>query len=99
MKWESSVTYDSNGFRQYEEGIKSKIGCFWDEFGFLIVIGGLVCLLFSCSFFAGLLSCTKSFENSGLNHEFNAWSGCLVEVQPNQWVPSDNYIYVEGSNK
>jgi hypothetical protein len=96
MKWHGYYERDENGgYIAYHEGLKSKLEDFWSGCLPILVIVGVLLLMFSCFIGVGYQSCNKGFEDSSMNHRFNFWSGCMVEAQPNQWIPSDNYIFVE----
>jgi|WetSurMetagenome_2_1015567.scaffolds.fasta_scaffold1137380_2 hypothetical protein len=96
MKWKN--TYDKDGYL-LKYGLKEKLSDLWDEFGGLaIMIVLLVGLLSFCVYFENM-GCKNAYKNSGLSSQFNIWSGCMVEVQPNQWIPSDNYIFVQSKGE
>ena len=59
----------------------------------------VVALLFGIGFFVnntlGPVGCNHAAAEIGFSYRWDIWSGCMIEVQDGQWIPLDNYRWVE----
>lgn len=44
----------------------------------------------------GPSSCNNATDQIGHPHQWTFWGGCKIEVEDGQWVPLENYEYVDG---
>lgn len=43
--------------------------------------------------------CEANTAHIGYPHNWSFWGGCQIEVTPGQWIPLDNYQYIDGVTK
>jgi hypothetical protein len=63
------------------------------KFILLIVLSLVLCLAGALAFemFTEYQACNQIT----IEHQFNFWSGCMVRTSSNDWIPLDNYKYIE----
>ncbi len=58
----------------------------------LIIVALLVCIV-GGSIAMDTATCSAKTADIGFNHQWSFWGGCLIEVQPGQWIPLENYYF------
>ena len=75
----------------------------WYEIGppitVILIMAGLIALVLGMTFvgqnIVGPPICNHAAAEIGFSHRWDIWSGCMIEVQEGQWIPLDNYRWVE----
>jgi len=65
------------------------------EIAIILAIIGLITTLASVP----PLTCAAKSKQMGKHYDFGYIQGCLIEAQPGQWVPLQNYRVIEGLTK
>lgn len=56
-------------------------------------------IIFACIFFGDKLikqtTCAAKTQNMQMESYYDWWAGCMVEVEPNHFIPLDNYYFKE----
>lgn len=55
----------------------------------------IIAVLFTFAYTAEYIGCNESTKSSQMRHYYNFFSGCMVEVEHEKWIPLDNYYYEE----
>ena len=58
----------------------------------LIFILGIA-LLFTIGYYVTKSSCDAKTADIGYKNRFSILGGCQVEIEPEHWVPLENYFY------
>lgn len=61
--------------------------------GGIVLIGASTVL--AIIFLINSFMCSVRWEDSGKESRYGFFSGCMVQVQPNQWVPEDRVRVLE----
>lgn len=43
----------------------------------------------------GMVDCWSKWRRSGMDYEYTTFSGCLLEIEPEKWIPDDRYRGLE----
>lgn len=77
--------------------IKEALEYFWQENSYI-----LSALLICIAFFGAVIyfsvwfteaTCNAKTADIGFDHRWDIMSGCMVEVEPGQWIPLENYYF------
>lgn len=61
----------------------------------LTILAIAVGLALGLNVLIGQSSCKAMAADIGYPHLWSFWSGCMIEVNPGQWIPLENYRYFE----
>ena len=63
----------------------------------VLIIILFVILLFFGAFYGAIefneKSCMSKADMMGVNHRFDVWTGCMIEIKTGQWIPLDSYYW------
>lgn len=61
----------------------------------MVVVGVLFMLVSLCGIFWNSYICESKWKASGMKSEYSVINGCMLEVTPGKWIPSDRYRSVD----
>ena len=41
-----------------------------------------------------VIDCNQKTKSMGMEHKYNFFAGCMIEVEKGLWIPFENYRYV-----
>jgi hypothetical protein len=66
-----------------------------DESLVMILVTVLVLACLFGGFIAlDVVTCNAQTVNIGMDHHWGLWSGCMIETNPDEWTPLDNYRFM-----
>lgn len=45
------------------------------------------------NYFSNKYECEDQATKMGVNYNYGYWQNCMIEVEPNKWIPKENYVY------
>jgi hypothetical protein len=65
----------------------------------IVIFCLVIVLLFACMMGGAAAwsnaDCSAKTENIGFAHKWGFFSGCMIEAQPEQWIPLENWRMFE----
>lgn len=59
----------------------------------VLVIVALFVAIFGIAYFMGAKTCSAQTQNIGFESKYGFFSGCMIEIEPEIWIPLDNYRF------
>ena len=61
---------------------------------FLLIVVSAV-FVFGTTFLLAEKSCSESSSQMRVNYSYSFWTSCMIEIEPDKWIPLDSYYYKE----